>query len=70
MKTFGPFNLQDGHQFLHTMNMQEIQVKLAFSNHFFVANIGSEHDQQTWMKNINEPIHNQNHNKRKKQKNL
>ncbi len=30
-----------------------------------MANIGNENDQQTWMKNINEPIHNQNHNKGK-----
>jgi hypothetical protein len=33
-----------------------------------VANIGNENDQQTWMKNTNEPIHNQNHNKEKKKK--
>jgi hypothetical protein len=30
-----------------------------------VKNIGIENGQQTWMKNTNEPIHNQNHNKGK-----
>ncbi len=30
-----------------------------------MVNIGNENDQQTWMKNTNEPIHNQNHNKGK-----